>query len=230
MNDDRKRDVENFLRKLKHKDSDLTGGFIPGEYSLGKQAIEARDLAEDALANQVLKNTGIPIPHKNASHSKVEDFFNRLVEERYPEINPNVQFSDKLVEAHGIYNPHSGNIKINPNSKKDINSRVATVLHEAGHQYDDQVLGYKLPEELRNAHKTQLDIPGMYDAAKKTADELDPTNLYEIAAKGHHANIPNLREGSFGLGRSQIVFKEWNLQSHSNCRSCCYSRCRTFCP
>jgi len=213
--DQRRRDLENFIRKLKYKDSDWTGGMIEPALPLGRQAMEARNIAEEALAHQVLKNTGVPIPSNTASVSKKEDFLNRILNERYPEFegNPNLSFMDKPDKSlHGYYDSNFGSIKLNPETNKDITKALATSLHEAGHKYDHQQLGYDVPKELMKKHSSQLDIPGMYDAAKKV--DLDPTEMYEIAAKGHHARIPNLRDAdSFGLGALKSYLKNGNFKS-----------------
>ena len=50
------------------------------------KALDARDLTQSALAQQVLKNTGIPIPGQRASAGKIEDFYNQLLHEQYPEL------------------------------------------------------------------------------------------------------------------------------------------------
>lgn len=215
MSDQRKRDLENFVRRIKYKDNPNTSGIISPETSLYKQALEARNIAEEALANEVLKNTGVPIPSKGASLSKKEDFLNRVLSETYPEFdgNPNLSFMDKPDgKNHGYYDSRFGSIKLNSETNQDISKALSTSLHEAGHKYDEQIRGFNPSKELLTGHPSQLDVAGMYEAAKKS--DLDPTELYEIAAKGHHARIPDLRDAdSFGLGALKSYLKSGKFKS-----------------
>lgn len=209
--EDRKKALEILARKLKYKDDPSTARHILAELPLGSQALQARNLTEEALAHQVLKNTGVPIPGNNASLSKKEDFLNRILNEVYPEFegNPNLRIDPDIdPNVHGTYNSVFQSIKLNPDSNKDITKSLATSLHEAGHAYDDRILGYRPPQEMLKGHPTQLNIKKMYQTAADAADEIDPTQLYEIAAKGHHARIPGVRDAdSFGLGALKSFMK-----------------------
>lgn len=43
--------------------------------------------------------------------------------------------------------------------------------------------------------------------------DLDPTQAYEILSKGHHAEIPKLREGSFEFGALKSMMKNGKFKS-----------------
>lgn len=192
---DRSKLLEEFSKQLS-QGLPFAEDFIEKGSNVEDNALLARNLSEDALGHQVLKNTGIPIPGKEASSSKVEDFLNRIHSERYPELTSNVKLGDGYAQYGG------GQIDIGKNMAKNspIESVVGKTLHEAGHQYDDQILG-KLGKDLnlrnlRNAKNAGFDLKGM-----------DPAQVYEYYSKGHHQTIPNLREGSFGLGALKSMLK-----------------------
>jgi hypothetical protein len=122
-----------------------------------------------------------------------------------------------LGEGSGdYYNPVTNNIGIDKKTAKDKNifNSVAAALHEGGHAHDKQILGYDLPKELMigdNA-KAQLNKQNVYDAVlmARRGGLPDPTPemLNEIASKGHHARIPNLRDAdSFGTGALKSMLK-----------------------
>lgn len=206
--DERRKALEAFSKQLMSGD-ERSGSFIDPELpALGNKALASRNLAEDALANEVLKNTGVPIPDKGASRLKQEDFMNRLMKERFPELEPDVRVADlSKHEALGLYLPDKNIIGVDKKLTSDPIKSVSTLLHEGGHAYDNKVLGYDMPDELLKS-KSQMDIKGMYKQAMNSADELDPTQLLETAAKGHHARIPNLRDAdSFGLGALKSMLK-----------------------
>lgn len=162
-----------------------------GELSSLNRVLSARDEAENLLAQQVLKNTGVPIPSKYASNAKFEDFLNRIMKERYPELSPDVNLIDLSKDnAKGLYwrgKTIPSWIEVANDLKKNPIEAVGTMLHEAGHQFDDKVLnaprGKDLVEEL---------VPVLED--------LNPAHIYEQISKGHHVEIPNLRQGSYGKG------------------------------
>jgi hypothetical protein len=190
--DDRRKLLEAFSSQLKGGDSRMDK-FIDVSQSDLYRASDARDLAQEALANEVLKNTGVPIPGKGSSQSKVEDFYNRIIKERYPELEPDVQLRNLIQEgALGEYG--DGKIGVDKQfSKQSLLGSVGTSLHEAGHQYDDQVLG----KAGKNFQLEKFAAPAGADASE----------IYEKLAKGHHKTIPNLREGSYGLGALKSMLK-----------------------
>lgn len=207
--DDRRKILELYAKQVANGNP-LSDEFLPhvADESMRTKALFARDLAEDALAQQVLKNTGVPIPGKGSSRSKAEDFFNRIAKERYPEIEPDVRINDLGGEVAGNY----GNGIINldkAEAKKDLIRSVSGVLHESGHQYDDKFLGAPSLKGLAN----EKGLVDKVKSASRRLDDIDPTHAYELIAQGHHANIPKLREGSYGLGALKSMMKNGTFKS-----------------
>lgn len=200
---DAKRKALEEYSKMVEEGLPFSEDFISKSKDIEDNALMARNLSEEALAHQVLKNTGIPIPNKGAPVSKQEDFLNRIMKERYPELEPNVRFSDT---AGADY--HKGNIELNKYSNElwTPERKVGTVLHEAGHQYDDQIL---------NKIGQNLDLKTLRDAQKSGIDlkNMDPTQVYELYAKAHHSQIPDLRQGTFGLGALKSYLKSGTFKS-----------------
>lgn len=204
MDDNRKKALELYSKQIS-EGLPFAEDFIKGSSDIEDNALLARNLSEQALAHQVLKNTGVPIPDKGASISKQEDFLNRLVKERYPELEPNVRVRDI---SGGVGQYGQGQIDMDKTLYGAFTPErnVGTLLHEAGHQYDDQVL---------NKIGKNLDLKTLRDAKKSGIDlkSMDPAQVYELYAKGHHANIPDLREGTFGLGALKSYLKSGNFKS-----------------
>jgi len=177
------------------------------------RANQAGQLSELALADQVLKNTGIPVPDKLGTDSKTEDFLNRIQKERYPELVPNIHIKSnedikKIAgEASGYYSPVTGKIVLNAEELRNPERAVSTLLHEVGHQYDDKVLNFRGTKETMLKNLVD-DMP-----KGKLITDIDPTEAYELMAKGHHANIPNLREGSYGLGALKSMLKSGTFKA-----------------
>lgn len=188
--DDRKKALELFAKQLS-EGLPFAEDFITQSKDIEDNALMARNLSEDALAHQVLKNTGIPVPSNKAPVGKKEDFLNRIMKERYPELSPDVRLG-----AEDSY--QSGKILVRDND--DITQTVGKLMHESGHQYDDKVL---------NKLGQNLDLKTLRDAKKSRMDlrSADPAQVYELYSKGHHAQIPNLREGSYGLGALKSMLK-----------------------
>ena len=83
---ERKDQIKEFLKRAK-SEGDLSGeGILLPRKSLKSSLLQGRDLAEEALAYEVLKNTGVPIPGKGASRSQIENFLQDIAKERYPEL------------------------------------------------------------------------------------------------------------------------------------------------
>lgn len=190
--DDRKKALELFAKELS-QGLPFAEDYIEKTPDIELNSLRARDLSEDALAQQVLNNTGIPIPDNGASLSKKEDFLNRIIAERYPEFkgNPNL----KIGNEDSFY---KGNILVN--DRHDLTTMTGKALHEAGHKYDSEILNHQGKNldlaDLRKAKASGMDLKNM-----------DPAQVYEMYAKNHHAKIPNLREGSFGLGALKSMMK-----------------------
>ena len=179
--------------------------YVPKNQSNFNKALDARDLSQDALANEVMKRTNVPLPNKGVAPAKMEDFLNRVVSERYPEFkDPNISVRDlSHVDAHGLYN--KGAIAIDPSMSKNPMSALGTALHEAGHKYDDEILKKGSSETLEQGMKNVRN-GGIIKHA-------DPSDVYEALAKGHHANIPDLREGSYGLGALKSMLKSGTFKA-----------------
>jgi hypothetical protein len=198
--DDRRKTLEAFVKQLRSGNAN-SDDFIDTDKKLLSQALDARNLTEDALANEVLKNTGVPIPNDNAPRLKKEDFLNRIVKERYPEFEPDLKYNRFLENDLGVYNPTDGGILIN-DKKGNILSQVGTSLHEAGHKYDDKVVGFDGTETFKKTI-TPSELP-----SGKSLKDLDSMQLNELIHKGHHARLPDLRNGdAYGLGALKSYLK-----------------------
>jgi len=163
-------------------------------------ALRARNLSEEALAQKVLDNTGIPIPDKTSPVGKKEDFLNRILQERYPEIKSPIELKDMQGNAGEYF---GGKVSLNKNlmNDRDIVKLTSDILHEGGHGYDDvkklaSFDGDDFNKELRRLRAEGFDL--------KNAD---PSEVYELMAGKHHAQIPNLREGTYGLGALKSYLK-----------------------
>lgn len=170
-------------------------------------ALKARNLAEEALAQKVLDNTGIPIPDKTTPISKKEDFLNRILKERYPEIKNPIELTETPGNAGEYFN---GKVRLNKNliGNRDIVKLTSDVLHEGGHGYDD-VKKLVTPDMTDNFNKElrRLKAEG-YDLKN-----MDPSEVYEAMASKHHAKIPNLREGTYGLGALKSYLKSGTFKA-----------------
>lgn len=172
-----------------------------------RDALRARNLAEESLAQKVLDNTGIPIPDKTARLSRKEDFLNQILQERYPELKPNVSFRE-MDGTVGEY--EGGKIFLNKDlaNKRDIQQLTSDVLHEGAHGYDEakdilpRVTQDDFNREMRKLKASGFDL--------KNAD---PAQVYEMIAKKHHAQIPDLREGTFGLGALKSYLKSGTFKA-----------------
>lgn len=91
---------------------------------------------------------------------------------------------------------------------------VGKLLHEAGHQYDDKMKVIDPKTNLPHIGK-ELDLGTLRKARDSGVDlkNLDPSQVYEMYAKGHHANIPDLREGSYGLGALKSMLKSGTFKA-----------------
>lgn len=172
-----------------------------------KDALRARNLAEESLAQKVLDNTGIPIPDKTSPVGKKEDFLNRILQERYPEIKNPIELKDMKDNAGEYFN---GKVSLNKNiiGNRDVVKLTSDVLHEGGHGYDD-VKKLVTPnmtddfnKELRRLRAEGYDLKNM-----------DPSEVYEAMAGKHHAQIPKLREGTYGLGALKNYLKSGTFKA-----------------
>lgn len=195
----RKKALEDFAKDVE-RGIPLAEDYVGKSGDVLKDALRARNLAEEALAQKVLDNTGIPIPDMTSSISKKEDFLNRILQERYPEIKSPIELKDMPGNAGEYFN---GKVALNKNliNNRDMVKLTSDVLHEGGHGYDDlkklaSFEGDDFNKQLRRLKAEGLDL--------KNAD---PAQVYELMAKKHHANIPKLREGTYGLGALKSYLK-----------------------
>jgi len=166
-----------------------------------KDALRARNLAEESLAQKVLDNTGIPIPDKTSPIGKKEDFLNRILQERYPEIKNPIELKDMKGNAGEYF---GGKVSLNKNilGDRDVVKLTSDVLHEGGHGYDDvkKLVTPNMTDDF-NKELRRLKAEG-YDLKN-----MDPSEVYEAMAGKHHAQIPKLREGTYGLGALKNYLK-----------------------
>lgn len=194
-------------------------GYINKDSNIEKNALRARSLAEDSLAQQVLKNTGIPIPDDTAPTGKKADFLSRVFKERYPELEPNIKvLPDEKISSiighpmAGFYQPETEfkkpEIVVNESEFKRGGAvkGLGTMLHEAGHQYDDKIL---------KAATDELDLETLRKLVRQGVDlkNMDPAQVYELYAAKHHAQIPKLREGTYGLGALKSYLKSGTFKA-----------------
>jgi hypothetical protein len=201
----RKKALEDFARDVE-RGVPLAEDYVGKSGDVLKDALRARNLSEEALAQKVLDNTGIPIPDKMSPISKKEDFLNRILQERYPEIKTPIELKDMPGNAGEYF---GGKIRLNKDliGNRDIVKSTSDVLHEGAHGYDDikklaPFDGDDFNKELRRLRAEGFDL--------KNAD---PAQVYELMAKKHHAQIPKLREGSFGLGALKSYLKSGTFKA-----------------
>lgn len=174
-------------------------------------AINARDAFEKSLARQYLKQTGISIPnYKNASTDQLEKFSRDLLAEQNPALKrTNVEILDNM-KNYGSFNSKSNTAKVSKNLNKDIEDFVSALMHEGGHSYDSESgLYVKNPSiKLDSFGKIKTDLMKS-QGIKKGADlaKQEASIIGEILQTGHHAKIPNVREGSFGLANLKNIMK-----------------------
>ena len=201
----RKKALEDFAKDVE-RGIPLAEDYVGKSGNIYADALRSRDLAEEALAQKILDNTGISIPDKTTPLSKKEDFLNRLLSEKYPELTPNIKFKE-MDGAVGEYS--NGKIFLNKNLAKDRNiiKQVSDVMHEGAHGYDavKNINPEKLDDFNRELRKLQASGFDLKNA--------DPAQVYELIAKKHHAEIPKLREGTFGLGALKSYLKSGTFKA-----------------
>lgn len=206
--------LKKFLERAKRGDFSAAD-LISDDQGPFSQALTARNLSESALASEVLKNTGVPIPGKQASRLKQEDFLNRIMSEHYPELkDPNVHIMDLSdLKARGAYGPDikSGK-KIVGIDKKLVGKpeeMLGTGLHEFGHKYDDEIIKNVPNNEILKSETGMKAVE-----AARQGKRIDPIDLYEdVTSAGHHAFLPDDRPGSFGLGALKSYLKSGKFKS-----------------
>jgi hypothetical protein len=195
---DRKKALEEFSKRIM-EGTPYSEDLIGKTSDIENDALRARNLSEDSLAHNVLKNTGVPIPGKEASRSKQEDFLNRIIKEQYSDMEPDV----RLEKMKSAANYGDGKIGINQDLAKiwTPEQTAGKAFHEAGH-YSDELLG--------KAGKN-LDLATLRKAKAAGVDlkKMDPTDVYELYAKSHHAD----RAGkTFGTGALESYLKKGSFR------------------
>lgn len=201
----RKKALEDFAKNVE-RGMPLAEDYVGKSGDILKDALRARNLSEEALAQKVLDNTGIPIPDKTTPIGRKEDFLNRILQERYPEIQSPIELKEMPGNAGEYF---GGKVRLNKDlvGNRDIIKSTSDVLHEGAHGYDDikniaSFDGDDFNKELRRLKAEGFDL--------KNAD---PAQVYELMAKKHHAQIPKLREGSFGLGALKSYLKSGTFKA-----------------
>jgi hypothetical protein len=207
---DKKKALELYVKSMKDYGSTDSGLLLPKSKDIRNSAFAARDLAEEGLADQILKNTGVPIPGKGSSRSQIENFLQDISKEHYPELGDiDLKIDEDMPDNYGTFDPKTKQIQLDKEMvRKDPRKAVAGLMHENAHKYDDIILGHKGGGEIDDAafQKVRSQLKG----------KTDPTDIYETVARStaHHAEIPKLREGgSFGLGALKSMLQSGRFKS-----------------
>lgn len=202
----RKKALEDFAKDVE-RGIPLAEDYVGKSGDVYDDALRARNLSEEALAQKLLDDTSISIPDRKAPLSKKEDFLNQILEQRYPELKKQMQFKD-MDNAIGLY--QDGNILINKELAKNRSPQklVADVLHEGGHAYDE-VKNLVTPDQVEDFNKELRKLK----ASGFDLKNADPAQVYELMAQKHHAKIPNLREGTYGLGALKSYLKSGTFKA-----------------
>lgn len=174
----------------------------------------ARDVFERSLAQQYMKNTGVSVPdYKTASTGKLENYIGDILGEQNPALkNANIKVLNEMSGA-GAYDPATNTIELNRNSptNRDIKGLTASGLHEGAHSFDEKSgLYLKNPSVEDNIMSGSATKKLMKSQGIKTGTDLakkEASVINEIVQAGHHANIPGVREGSFGRANLLNILK-----------------------
>lgn len=199
----RRQALEKYAKEVKQYDLADSGLYVPKRSNIMDQALEARDLAEDALGNEALKSTGVSIPGKGATRSQIENFLQDIRKEQYPDL-PDMKLELGTTPGlEGYYDPKSGKIGLDREMvRKDPAKAVGSMFHETGHELDS-----------KDFKSNPIDNAAFRKIKNKINANVDPTDIYEMASVGHHAKIPGMREGSYGLSNLKNILKGNKLRS-----------------
>jgi hypothetical protein len=202
----RKKALEDFAKDVE-SGLPFAEDYVSKSGDIYDDALRARNLSEEALAQRLLQDTSLSVPDRKAPLSQKESFLNKILEQRYPEIKKPIQFED-MSGAVGTYN--KGQILLNKELAKsrDPEKLLADVLHEGGHGYDD-VKKLTTPDMTEDFNKELRKLK----ASGVDLKNADPAQVYELMAKKHHAQIPNLREGTYGLGALKSYLKSGTFKA-----------------
>lgn len=207
MSDDRRKLLEQLSKQFSKTGRIDTSSAVNPKSNPLYQSLQANDLTQQTLAHEVLKNTGIPIPSPGARTSTIEDFYRRIMQERYPELIPDVDIADlKKDDATGIYYPGKDKqwIEIEKDLwKQNPQAAVGTLMHEAGHQYDHKIVNGKPVSKPINENFRMTGT--------------DPLDAYEIVGQGHHSeNIPGKRGvGTYAKAALENLQKKGDFRAHT---------------
>ena len=157
-------------------------------------SIRYRNLMEDTVGNEYLKNTGISVPNiKNASRAEIERFTRDLLEENYGNDLglKGIELDNKL-SGYGAYDPNNKKVIINPNKFKTRSAAQNTgdALHEFGHVYDDSTGLWKNSINLGEMTKEKIEALKKMGITRDNAHLFDIDDVAEVVSKGHHYELP----------------------------------------
>lgn len=201
---------KDLIQRIKDGDPDLMEDLVSKSPDFVSTSRGARDLAEDTLGSEYLRQTGVSVPDiKTASRSQIESFANKLKEEAYPELRKTgIEIPDTLPGGNiGKFSPSTNKISLAKDGITSAEQLAGSTFHEAGHAYDTnkKLIGGIDDFKLGSDKKKFLKSLGIKSG--RDLEKLDPSVINEIVQLGHHANIPKLREGSFGLGALKSLVK-----------------------
>lgn len=179
--------VKEYLKRVQSGDIEVDDLIDKGSDYIDN-AYQARDIAEKALANKFLEQTGLPMPEKGMSSSKLEQITGDLFKQMYPDLpDPDIQVRSDLTEkgVAGLYYPDKKLVQVNKNL--DDLDFVGKSLHELGH-YSDHVGKNAGSIPVKQLTKAKKDA--MKDIGIKSGRELlklDSQIPSEIMQLGHHA-------------------------------------------
>jgi hypothetical protein len=196
--------IQKLLKRLRDGDIEVDDLINKEGASYDQVSKRARNLYEDTLGSEYLRQTGVSVPDlKRANPKQMEKFYNDILAENYPELSGKVGVEYRpLKDSMGEYDPNKKVVRINPEYVTDMNRGTGTALHEFGHAYDDLEVGDfdPIPEESNKASKLKaMKEQGITRGSQ--LQKLPASDIYQHRNRGHHAILKKLRDaGGFGLG------------------------------
>jgi hypothetical protein len=211
-----KDEYQKLIERIKDNDPELMEDLVPKSSNYVETARNARDLAENTLGSEYLKQTGVSVPNiKTATRSQLESFANKLKEEAYPELkNTNIDIQDYLKGGNvGEFAPSKNQVSLSKHYLPDAESIAGKTFHELGHAYDETkgLTGSVADDALSMGKKGLIKSLGLKSGSDLT--KLDPSVISEVMQLGHHAKIPGLRSSSFGLSALKNLLSAKNFKS-----------------
>lgn len=188
-----KRSVLNKIAKdFKEYGTTDSGLYIPKGQGILEEAIDARDLIEDTLGNEILKRTGVPIPSKGATRSEMEKFTQDIMTEQFgPERTRGmqIQIRDNL-GSYGQYDPNNQIITLDKELVKTDPARaIGTAVHEGPHYFDDIEDPNFKSQPISKRSK-------LLEAKKKFDVNSNSFDIYEFLGGDHTRKIPGRMDTS----------------------------------